>query len=41
MMPRGGGTSSAGMVAGGTPPITDATEEWANPSYTIKTVTTS
>ena len=35
------GTSSAGVVAGGGNPTIKSTEEWDNPSYTVKTVTTS
>ena len=40
----GCGTSSSGVVAGGTiaPGAKSAlTEEWADPSYTVKTVTVS
>ena len=35
------GTASSGLIAGGNPGYLTATEEWADPTYAIKTVTTS
>ena len=35
------GTSALGLIAGGNPGYLTATEEWADPTYAIKTVTTS
>ena len=34
-------TNASALYIGGTPPLTDVVEEWAEPSYTIKTVTVS